>query len=69
MTNNVNEEKLASLIGQVDRNTSNLELYKQAKTEKRLELLTLGYPINFIKKVENMTNFTPKSAKDKASIC
>ena len=53
----------------MDRNTSDLELYKQAKTEKRLELLTLGYPINFIKKVESMTNFTPKSAKDKVSIC
>ena len=64
--------KRGALIGtyiRMDRNTSDLELYKQAKTEKRLELLTLGYPINFIKKVESMTNFTPKSAKDKVSIC
>ena len=46
--------KRGAIIGtyhRIDRNTSTLTLYDQAKKEKKMELLSLGYPINFIRLV------------------
>ena len=61
-TDNI-KTKRGAIVGtyiRIDRNTSTKELYNQAVLEKKQELLTLGYPINFINNIQNARKFTPK---------
>ena len=53
--------KRGAIIGtyiRIDRNTSTEELHNEAILEKKQELLTLGYPVNFINNIQKARKFT-----------